>query len=347
MIKHISIYFYIGCIFIINIQYLSNDNVFINEKDAEQFPGYIYQGEYVGQINQSHHERIDIGLQIASIGRNEFRAMLYEGGLPGDVLLSRDLDIKSYELKGKYEQNHIILEGEITLIFVYNEGKINLYNGYGESVGFIEKVFRESTTLGMKPPKNAIVLFDGSDLNHFTPETQMDENGLLVQGATTRQNFGDKRIHIEAKLGFMPEHINENRANSGIYIQNRYEVQILDSFAQPVFVYGNGALYNEVKPKINVSYPPLRWQTYDIFFRAPRFDEDGTKLENARLTVYLNGVLIHEQVELESGTGAGGRREEVVAGELVLQNHGGDPVRFRNIWIVEGDITPPASERLY
>lgn len=346
MIKYIIKYLSIILPFIlISIHFSSNENIFINEENAKEYPGFIYQGEYVGQLNVNN-ERIDIGLQIASIGRNEFSAILYERGLPGDISLSENLEMNSYELEGKYEQNHITLKGEFILTFVYNKGKINLYDGHGNSVGIIEKVFRESSTLGMEPPEGALVLFDGSNLDHFTPETQMDEDGLLVQGVTTREEFGDKRIHIEAKLGFMPEHRNENRANSGIYIQNRYEVQILDSFVQPALVNGNGALYNEVKPKINVSYPPLTWQTYDIFFRAPRFDKDGTKIENARLTVYLNGILVHDQVELESGTGAGGSREEVETGELVLQNHGGDPVRFRNIWIIEGDIMPPVSERL-
>lgn len=144
----------------------------------------------------------------------------------------------------------------------------------------------------------------------------------------------------------MPEHRDQNRANSGIYIQNRYEVQVVDSFGWPPAINGIGSLYNESAPRVNASYPPLRWQTYDIFFRAPRFDNEGNKTENARVTAYLNGVLVQDDVELEGGTGAGGDHEEVPRAELYLQDHGGDPVRFRNVWLVEGEAAPPGVETL-
>lgn len=153
------------------------------------------------------------------------------------------------------------------------------------------------------------------------------------------------RLHLEAKLGFMPNAPDQQRTNSGIYIQNRYEVQILDSFALPVAVNGNASLYNEVEPIENMTFPPLTWQTYDIWFRAPRFDETGEKTENTRVTVYLNGVRVIDDEGLEQGTGRGGQFEEVPEAELYLQDHTG-PVRFRNVWIVEGEYNPPQERRL-
>jgi len=143
------------------------------------------------------------------------------------------------------------------------------------------------------------------------------------------------RLHLEFLLPYMPHARGQGRANSGVYVQSRYEIQILDSFGQEGAFNECGALYRERKPDLNMCLPPLTWQTYDIWFRGPRFGADAQKTENARFTVSLNGVPVQNDVELASGTGAGKRIGEGPNPlPTKLQNHS-NPVRFRNIWLVE------------
>jgi hypothetical protein len=142
-------------------------------------------------------------------------------------------------------------------------------------------------------------------------------------------------LHLEFRLPFKPNAKWQHRGNSGIYIQNRYEVQLLDSFGQPAKDRGCGALYDMKAPQVNMTFPPLTWQTYDIEFQGPEFNDAGEKTEKARITVRHNGVVIHDDVALPHGTGAGKKRGEVEAGPIVLQDHN-NPVRFRNIWLVRG-----------
>jgi hypothetical protein len=137
----------------------------------------------------------------------------------------------------------------------------------------------------------------------------------------------------------MPYARGQRRSNSGVYIQSRYEVQILDSFGLEGKNNECGGLYKQRPPDLNMCFPPLRWQTYDITFVSPKFADDGTKLRNARITVRHNGELIHNNVEVTNKTGAG-KLEASQPLPTKLQNHG-DPVRFRNIWLVEHDGTRP------
>lgn len=310
-------------------------------RTAMVYPSFPFQGEYVGMVTaRSGAEPMKAGLQVAARGESAFRVKLYRGGLPGDPSVQiGDDDV--FRLEGGYKDFVLEFAGEGPLRFRYSLNGFTALDERDNERGRLKRVWRESPTLGMNPPAEAIVLFDGSNLNHWTSNTRMTNEGLLKQGATTAAAYGDIRLHVEAKLAFMPESSDQRRSNSGIYIQNRYEVQILDTFAMPPRVWGNGSLYNVAAPLVNASYPPLTWQTYDVYFRAPQFDENGRKTENARVTAYLNGVLVQDDVELESGTGVGGRRQEVARAELYLQDHGGDPVRFRNVWLVEGDYSPP------
>src|SRR5690606_34957219 len=140
------------------------------------------------------------------------------------------------------------------------------------------------------------------------------------------------------RLPYMPAARDQARGNSGVYIQSRYECQILDSFAQEPAFNGAGALYRYKAPALSMSLPPLTWQTYDIRFTAPRWDADGQKIRNGRITTWLNGVVVQDDVELEDKTGAG-QPEEPVLLPTKLQNHS-DPVRFRNIWAVDRGLAP-------
>jgi len=191
------------------------------------------------------------------------------------------------------------------------------------------------------------VLFNGTDSSAFVPGTAVLDSGLLLPtgsastGALTKKSFGSFSLHIEFLVPFMPNNSGQSRGNSGIYLQGRYELQILDSFGLNIYrgrpgeeTQECGAFYQLVAPKINMSLPPLTWQTYDVEFTKARFDSQGkTQLEPAVVTVRLNGVLIHENQKLINNTLLG---DPVAAtdGPIRFQAHG-DPVKYRNIWIQE------------
>jgi hypothetical protein len=140
-------------------------------------------------------------------------------------------------------------------------------------------------------------------------------------------------LHIEFRAPFMPRARGQGRGNSGVYLADQYEVQVLDSFGLEGLDNECGGIYKAAKPLVNMCFPPLAWQTYDIDFRTARFSPDGkTKKENASVTIRHNGVPIQYNLELKSAT-PGGHRSDEHPGPIFLQNHG-NPVRFRNIWLV-------------
>lgn len=209
----------------------------------------------------------------------------------------------------------------------------------------INKTKRSSPTLGAKPPAGAITLFDGSNLDEWIAVEPRGskarwkihpDGSMEVQGGNimTKRVFRDHILHIEFCTPYMPNMRGQARGNSGVYILGRYEIQILDSYGLEGESNECGGIYQVAKPKVNMCLPPLEWQTYDITFTAPRFDEAGKKISNARITVIHNGIPIHEDVEIPAPTPGALDNNESTPGPLMLQDHG-DPVRFRNIWIVE------------
>ncbi|MGC8667876.1 MAG: 3-keto-disaccharide hydrolase [Chthonomonadales bacterium] len=196
------------------------------------------------------------------------------------------------------------------------------------------------------PPKGAKVLFNGKDASLWQhldgrPVQWTVSHGVLeVKPGTgnivTKERFRDFQLHLEFREPLMPDAHDQARGNSGLYLQGRYEIQILDSYHNPTYKYGGcGAIYGIKDPDKDVCKPPLQWQTYDVFFRAARFNPDGSVKELPRVTVYWNGVKIHDAVEIPHGTTAGLGNELVAEGPIMLQDHG-CPVQFRNIWIVPG-----------
>lgn len=283
---------------------------------------FFLMGEYVGCVNGFG----EMGLQVVPEGDGNFAARAYQGGLPGNGWDG----INQLTLKGKADKGVLRLESEQFVITV--EGvNAEVAGVQGEDPGRLRKMVRRSRTLGRRPPRHARVLFDGKDASSF--KNARIQNDLLQIGTELIPTYRDYELHLEFLLPYMPYARSQGRANSGVYLQSRYEVQILDSFGLEGKFNECGALYRYLPPDQNMAFPPLTWQTYDITFRAPRYDRSGEKICNARITVLHNGVPVHERVNLERKTGAG-RTEGPIPLPIKFQDHG-NPVQFRNIWIVD------------
>jgi hypothetical protein len=300
--------------------------------DPRKDPDFAFQGEFVGPIATTATQYQRFALQVRPMGGGSFEAIQYAGGLPGEPSF-RPTPVT---LLGKRSGDFLVLSGGPWAVFVEPDHCLIL-DRQGQRVGRLERIVRQSPTLGAPPPKDAIVLFDGKDTSQFT-NASMTGDGLLVEGAQMKPMFQDFNLHVEFLLPYMPSARDQARANSGIYLQSRYEVQVLDSFAQEPTFNGCGSLYRQRTPDMNMSLPPQVWQTYDIVFTAPRWNSDGEKLHNGRLTVWHNGVKIHNNVEILSKTGHG-QPEEPLLLPTYLQNHG-NPVRYRNVWLVDRGVAP-------
>ncbi len=208
----------------------------------------------------------------------------------------------------------------------------------------LDKVVRKSPKEGLEAPENAVVLLpykEGTkpDLSAWTnQEWKALENGAMQvnKGATrTKEKFGDiQHLHLEFRLPLEPLKRGQGRGNSGLFLNDMYEVQILDSFGVVETSGDCGSLYSVKRPDVNASLPPETWQTYDIEFRAPRLGDDGKVKEEARITVYLNGVKIHDNVAIPRPT-ANPNADQKATGPIQLQDHS-HPIQFRNIWLVKG-----------
>src|ERR1041384_3990957 len=210
----------------------------------------------------------------------------------------------------------------------------NLMTGNLASLGnyVMKKIVRKSVTLGDSPPPGAMVLFNGANTDAFQG-AHMDERKLLESGPRTKQKFTNYTLHVEFLLPFRPTARGQERGNSGVYLQDRYEIQVLDSFGLSGLNNECGGIYSKTAPSLNMCFPPLQWQTYDIDFEAAKFDAEGKKTKNAVVTVRHNGVLIHHDQEID-GPNASGKPESPDGGAIQLQGHG-NPVFYQNIWVVE------------
>ena len=287
-----------ACVCLSTIGFAADRVAYETAEAASKDPDFKVQGEYAAE---------DAGAQVIALGEGKFLAVLYRGGLPG----------AGWDMKSK-----ATAEGDATQMA-----------GLLKS---LKKTERQSPTLGAKPPEGAIVLFDGTEeclKAHWQSGAKMNDAGLLMEGCTTTDEMQDFTIHFEFCLPYMPNSRGQQRANSGFYLQGRYECQILDSFGLDGLDNECGGVYTVVKPDVNMCLPPLAWQTYDVDFTAAKF-EGEKKTANAKMLFKHNGVVIHDR-ELERMTPGGTlSTESAVPGPLHLQNHG-DPVRYRNIWVVK------------
>jgi len=295
----------------------------------EAGPDFLIQGEYVGKV-QTDEGPVQFGVQVIALGDGRFEAVAHRGGLPGAGWDKSERIRIPGETKGG-ATTFSVPEHQVTGTIV--GGAFVVKDESGATIGKLERIVRGSPTLGAKPPAGAVVLFDGTSADQFT-NGQMSEDKLLIEGCTSTRTFQDHTIHLELRLPFMPFSRGQARANSGLYVQGRYEIQILDSFGLEGLDNECGGIYKASRPAVNMCLPPLLWQTYDVDFTAPKF-KDGQKVANARITVRHNGVVIHENLELPNVTPGGPLKTEgPEPGPVFLQNHR-NPVRFRNIWVVE------------
>ncbi len=288
-------------------------------------PDFKVQGEYEGTIGT----KTKFGAQVIALGEGKFDVVLLQKGLPGGPKDAAWDGKTKVMLKGETKDGVVELSGTNFKGTI----KDGVLSGTAEEDVKYEgkKVERKSETLGMKPPTGAIVLFDGSNVEAWQTG-KIVESGLLGVPARTKQKFEDFTLHLEFRTPFMPKSRGQGRGNSGMYLVDQYECQVLDSFGLAGENNECGGIYTVAKPIVNMCFPPLSWQTYDVDFRCARFDEAGKKTEDAVTTIKHNGVVIHDKLKLKATPG-GGQNEEK-PGALYFQDHG-NPVHFRNVWIVE------------
>ncbi len=291
--------------------------VYLTEQEAtEAGENPLLQGEFAN---------VKLGANVIALGKGEYRLVVFKGGLPGS---GWDGSPK-IEVEGKRE-------GEKVTFLLDKNDPMTLTDGVLQTKNsglVLKRTVRHSRTEGLAAPKGAIILFDGKNADAWE-NGKIDPRGFLEANTKTKQTFTDFTLHLEFFLPFKPLGRGQGRANSGLYLQHRYEVQVLDSFGLKGLDNECGGIYKNAAPKVNMCFPPLQWQTYDVEFTAAKFDQDGKKTANAVVSVRHNGVLVHDNLELKGATPGGGFKTEVPApGPFYLQGHG-NPVVYRNIWVV-------------
>ena len=291
-------------------------------------------GRYDARVFSTFMSRVDPDAELSGTFRNDHMQMssvpLTESNIVGYT--DEGFVVGGAFVNGKFADNY--LRGTI-------KGRMN---------GTFELQQRsfKSVTLGKQAPKGAIVLFDGKNLDQWVKRTKPGQevaaanwkvkDGVMEVNGTgdivTKEEFGDHVLHLEFRTPYMPHATGQGRGNSGVYLQARYEVQVLDSYGLDGHDNECGGIYKIARPEVNMCLPPLEWQTYDIEFTAAEFDESGKKTSNAITTVKHNGAIIHEYLELPNITGGAHSKDESKPAGLMLQDHG-NPVQFRNIWVIK------------
>ncbi len=289
---------------------------FLSAKDAG--PDFVIQGEYHGPVGDDKY-----GAQVIARGDAKFDAVLLMGGLPGAGWDGKT----SVKLLGSTADGITRLLGDgceaaiVDGYFSFNKGELK---------GNLKKAERTSPTIGMAAPAGATVLFAGTSVDAWNPG-KLEAEGLMGVGTRTKEKFDSFTLHLEFRTPFMPYATGQARGNSGMYLQDQYECQILDSFGLEGLDNECGGIYQNARPLVNMCLPPLTWQTYDVEFTGAKFDAEGKVTAPAKCTMKHNGVVIHQDLELSLTPGGGQNNQH--PGALYLQDHG-DPVRFRNIWVV-------------
>jgi hypothetical protein len=301
------------------------ERIALNEpREVAKDPDFAIQGEYVGPQGDGK-----IGAQVIARGLGEFEIKFTVGGLPGD---GWDGKTSHKATARRNEDGTAAITGKDITGNIAG-GKLTIKTPTASAE--LTKVERKSETLGKTPPEGAVVLFgkEGDEKNWNGGKiVELSDGKFLNMGVKSKEKFGAFKAHIEFRLAWMPNSTGQGRSNSGVYFQDRYECQVLDSFGLSGENNECGGIYTQHKPLVNMCYPPMSWQTYDIEFTPAEFGSDGKKTKNARATVFHNGVKIHDNVEFPKEC-PGGQKEEPTPGPFQFQNHG-DPVVYRNVWVL-------------
>ena len=296
---------------------------------------FAVQGEYVGDLTSAGGASQKLGAQIIACGKGTFHSVFYPGGLPGEGWNGKTRIEKTPAKEGNVPVDAKTEGGKTIVESVYQaaiSGEVMTgQTDKGEKFE-LKKVLRKSPTLGLKPPPGALVIFDGSSLDNVA-KGRMTEDKLLMEDVYSKDKLGSGTLHVEFRMPYVPAARGQGRGNSGVYMQSRYETQVLDSFGLEGRHNECGGIYSVKAPDVNMCFPPLSWQTYDIEFTAAQY-EGGKKLKNAVISEKHNGVVIHKDVEAPHSTTAAPKTEGPEPAPLYLQGHG-NPARFRNVWFVE------------
>lgn len=295
---------------------LAADVVSQEKKSADTFTDpkeagveFQVQGEYVGTVGGKDK----IGAEVVAKGNGNYIVNFVPGGLRG----AGGDQAKIIPASAKTESDKVTISSKDSKWSgTIASGKLTGKSAEGLDLA-LEKTERKSPTQGAKPPEGAIVLFDGSNADKWGGGKLVEEK-LLFCGTTSKDNLPVGKLHIEFRTPFQPKAGGQGRGNSGVYIWGK-EIQVLDSFGLKADKGDCGAYYSEKIPDVNMCFPPLSWQTYDVEFKK---GENGTLLA----TVLHNGVKIHDNFDIKVKASATGQK-------INLQNHG-NPVAFQNIWYV-------------
>jgi hypothetical protein len=329
--------------------------VWTDANDPSLPKDFHIQGEYLGRTADGK----DIGCQIIALDAGRFQAVILPGGLPG---AGWDGETKSL-MDGRLEGEKAVFESasgdkqylaqppeKFSATRTFPPAGQKPYSGVAEKEGLnlktedgatisLKKTSRQSETLGKKAPEGAVVLFDGAQesMQHWSGGRLDEQTGLLNtdgKDIVSKDKFQNYTMHLEFMLPYRPAGRGQGRGNSGFYQVDHYEVQVLDSFGLEGLDNECGGVYTKASPSVNMCLPPLQWQTYDVEFTNAVSDDQGNKAKNARITVRHNGVVIHDDVEITGPTGGHRSEPEGTPGPIKLQGHG-NPLQYRNIWVVK------------
>ncbi|MDR3232969.1 MAG: DUF1080 domain-containing protein [Planctomycetaceae bacterium] len=296
-------------------------------KDENLYRDFQVQGEYEVTGTQ-----VPVGCNIIAEGSGKFRTAAFKKGLPPASQRGDEKQTGTGEINAQGYFVSSTKDSDVQIEFKIAPGTLTAAVK-GDSQPVLRKVERKSPTLGLKAPEGAVVLFaDGKASDLFTKANVNETDKTLWAEAETKPF--EKRpytLHVEFMTSYMPTARGQGRSNSGVYIDERYECQILDSFGLDGKNNECGGFYQQAEPKVNMCYPPLQWQTYDIDFAPAKYDADGKKTANAVISVKHNGVVIHDKFEPKHET-PGRKKEGAEPLGLYLQGHG-NKAQYRNIWL--------------